>query len=54
MGRVNEAPVAEIPACMECGARWLPADETPWQLAVDIDEFACYCPACAEGEFGEP
>jgi hypothetical protein len=37
---------------VECGAVWLPADETRWRLyAVDLDEFAWYCPACAEREF---
>jgi hypothetical protein len=47
-------PVKETPACVECGATWVPADETRWQLhQVDIDEFAWYCPACAEREFGD-
>jgi hypothetical protein len=50
------APQAkEIPACVESGAVWLPADESRWQLhQVDIDELAWYCPECAEREFGEP
>jgi hypothetical protein len=34
--------------------RGIRSDETRWQLhQVDIDEFAWYCPKCAEREFSE-
>ena len=47
--------VAVVPECVECGARWLPADEERWQLReVDLDEFAWYCRGCAEREFRDP
>ena len=51
---VSAKRVATIPECVECGARWLPADAERWQLReVDLDAFAWYCRACAEREFGE-
>jgi hypothetical protein len=51
---MSEPTVAETPTCEECGARWLPGDETRWRpYAVDPDEFAWYCPACAAREVDE-
>ncbi len=47
--------VALIPSCVECGARWLPADEERWRTYLTDDEppaLAFYCPACAAREFG--
>jgi hypothetical protein len=45
--QVNDPAVAEIPACVECGARLLPADETRWQLhqgdASALDEAVTAC-----------
>lgn len=46
--------VALIPACAECDAVWLPADEACWQAWLTDDkppELAFYCPECAR-EFG--
>lgn len=52
--------VAQIPTCVECGARWLPADEERWRAYLgcdeDIDEpteVVILCPDCAEREFGD-
>ncbi|HSC90482.1 MAG TPA: hypothetical protein VLB86_02380 [Gaiellaceae bacterium] len=51
--------VAMTPACEECGAVWLPADERRWQ-AHRIDDprdehaepaLGFFCPTCAEREF---
>jgi RNase P subunit RPR2 len=40
--------LAVVLECVECGARWPPADEARWQLReVDLDEFAWYCRRCA-------
>ena len=51
---VSGRRVVTIPECVECGARWLPGDPERWQLRkVDLDEFAWYCAACVEREFGE-
>ena len=47
--------VALIPACAECEAVWLPADEARWQAWLTDDEppeLVFYCPECAEREFG--
>ncbi|HEY6607108.1 MAG TPA: hypothetical protein VIZ44_12200 [Gaiellaceae bacterium] len=47
--------VALIPACAECDARWLPADEERWVAYLTDDEPAelvFYGPECAEREFG--
>ena len=47
--------VALIPACAECEAVWLPADEARWQAWLTDDELpepVFYFPDCAEGEFG--
>jgi hypothetical protein len=52
---VNAKSVALIPACVECGALWLPADQERWQAWLTDDEppeLAFYCPSCAESEFG--
>jgi hypothetical protein len=52
---VNAKSVALIPACVECGALWLPADQERWQAWLTDDEppeLAFYCPECAEREFG--
>jgi hypothetical protein len=52
--------VALIPACTECDAVWLPADEDRWRAYLGCDEdlgepaeVVFYCPACAEREFGD-
>jgi hypothetical protein len=51
---VSESPVADLPACVECGTTWPPADEERWQLhQVDVDELAWYCPVCAERDFAD-
>ena len=47
---------ALIPACAECEAVWLPADEARWQASLTDDEppeVILYCPECAEREFGD-
>jgi hypothetical protein len=44
-----------IPSCVECDARWLPADEERWAAHLTDDEPAdvvFWCPACAVREFG--
>jgi hypothetical protein len=46
--------VAPIPDCVECDARWLPADEARWEAYLTDDEppnVVFYCPVCAEREF---
>jgi len=46
-----------VPACAECGAVWLPADEERWSAYHGGDdlgepaELVFYCPECAEREF---
>jgi hypothetical protein len=41
--------VALVPECVECGARWFPADEERWRLYLDCDdELVWFCAACAE------
>lgn len=56
---MNAKPVALIPECAECEARWLAADEERWRAYLgsdDLDEpgeLAFYCPDCAEREFSE-
>ena len=51
---VSAERVAIVPECVECGARWLPADTERWRLVeVDLDEYAWYCRSCAEHEFGD-
>jgi len=42
-----------ILGCEECGALWLPADESRWSAFLTDGEFAFYCPLCAESEFGD-
>ena len=38
---LSAPPVLDTPVCVECGAVWLPADETRRQLhQVDVDELA--------------
>ena len=47
--------VALIPACAECEAVWLLADEARWQAWLTADEppeLVFYCVECAEREFG--
>ena len=51
---MNIEGVAITPTCPECGASWLPADETRWQAWLTDDEPpepVFYCPACAERDF---
>ena len=52
--------VAQIPTCVECGTRWLPADEQRWRAYVGCDEHRdepgelfFYSPDCAAREFGD-
>jgi hypothetical protein len=43
--------VALSPACAECEAHWLPADEERWRAYLTDDEraeLAFYCEDCAE------
>ena len=50
---MQDERVAIVPECVECAARWLPADEERWQFReVDLDEVAWYCARCADREFG--
>jgi hypothetical protein len=52
---VRAESVALIPTCVECDARWLPADEERWAAYLTDDEpaeVAFFCPACAKREFG--
>ena len=56
LAAVDAQRVALTPACVECGARWLPADEERWQAWLTDDEppeIAFICPECSEREFGE-
>jgi hypothetical protein len=52
----DELPgVAIVPACEECGERWLPGDRERW-LAVFLDDgpedvLKFWCPECWEREF---
>jgi len=40
--------------CVECGRRAAGAETRGWRAHVaDVDEVACYCPACACREFGD-
>jgi hypothetical protein len=53
---VSAEGVAVIHRCAECEAHWLPADEKHWSAHHTDDEppkLACYCPDCAEREFGD-
>jgi len=53
---VSAKSVALIPSCVECDARWLPADDEHWAPYLTDDEppeLAFYCPCCAEREFGD-
>jgi hypothetical protein len=45
--------VALIPACAECEAVWLPADEARWQACLTDDDPAEVVFYCAEREFGQ-
>jgi hypothetical protein len=52
---VRTGQVTWIAVCAECGARWLPVDQERWLAHLTDDEppeIACYCPKCAEREFG--
>jgi hypothetical protein len=52
---VHVEPVALIPQCVECEARWLPADGERWSAYLTDDEppeLAFYCPDCRDREFG--
>ena len=48
---MSPARVVRIPECVECGAVWVPDDETRWQLHDVVDELVWYCPTCATREF---
>ena len=55
LGGVPPESVALIPECVECGDRWLPADEERWQ-AHWIDDgrdevLVFYGAECGEWEF---
>jgi hypothetical protein len=50
---VDAQKIALIPECVECEARWLPADPERWQAWLTDDdppELAFFCPECAERE----
>jgi len=49
----NWGPGRDDPLCAECGAVWLPADESRWAAYLtddELPELAFYCPECAERE----
>jgi hypothetical protein len=51
----SQKDVAIVPACEECGERWLPADRERW-LAEFVDDgpyqiLRFWCPACWRREF---
>lgn len=51
---MNVESAVLTPECVECGARWLPADEEHWLAWLTCDEppeIAFYCPDCGEREF---
>jgi hypothetical protein len=53
--RVDAQQVALIPSCIECAARWLPADKDRWSAYLTDDEpveVVFYCPQCVERESG--
>lgn len=52
--------VAVVPKCVECEARWLPADADGWRMHLgcdeDLDQLAevfLLCPGCSEWEFAD-